>query len=51
MEASLERELRRANRKKCSLGVMMVDVYHFKRFNDAFGHEAGDALLAERTRM
>jgi len=51
MEASLERELRRTNRKKCSLGVMMVDVYHFKRFNDAFGHEAGDALLAERTRM
>jgi diguanylate cyclase (GGDEF)-like protein len=51
MEASLERELRRANRKKCSLGVMMVDVDHFKRFNDAFGHDAGDALLAELAKI
>jgi diguanylate cyclase (GGDEF)-like protein len=51
MEASLERELRRANRKKCSLGVMMVDVDHFKRFNDAFGHDAGDALLAELSKV
>lgn len=51
MEASLERELRRANRKKCSLGVMMVDVDHFKRFNDTFGHDAGDALLAELAKI
>jgi diguanylate cyclase len=51
MEASLERELRRANRKKCSLGVMMVDVDYCKRFNDAFGHDAGDALLAELAKV
>jgi diguanylate cyclase (GGDEF)-like protein len=51
MEASLERELRRANRKKYSLGVMMVDVDHFKRFNDSFGHDAGDALLAELAKI
>ncbi|HET9401457.1 MAG TPA: GGDEF domain-containing protein [Candidatus Acidoferrales bacterium] len=45
MEESLERELRRAGRKKSSLGVMMLDVDHFKRFNDTFGHETGDAVL------
>jgi diguanylate cyclase (GGDEF)-like protein len=45
MEESLERELRRSIRKGSSLGVMMIDVDHFKRFNDMFGHEAGDSVL------
>jgi len=45
MEESLDRELRRALRRKSPLGVMMLDVDHFKRFNDSFGHEAGDSVL------
>lgn len=47
LEETLERELPRMIRKKASLGVMMADVDHFKRLNDTFGHEAGDAVLRE----
>jgi diguanylate cyclase (GGDEF)-like protein/PAS domain S-box-containing protein len=45
MEESLEREFSRANRNKTSVAIVMVDLDHFKRFNDTFGHQAGDALL------
>jgi diguanylate cyclase (GGDEF)-like protein/PAS domain S-box-containing protein len=47
MEETLERELLRASRKGLSLGIMMLDVDHFKRFNDTWGHAAGDKVLRE----
>lgn len=45
LEEALARELARARRKGGTLGVLMLDLDHFKAFNDTFGHEAGDALL------
>jgi diguanylate cyclase (GGDEF)-like protein len=45
MQISLERELSRANRRNQTLAIFMLDVDHFKRFNDQHGHAAGDAAL------
>jgi diguanylate cyclase (GGDEF)-like protein/PAS domain S-box-containing protein len=45
LEETFERELRRAERKGEGIGVVMLDVDRFKKFNDTHGHEAGDALL------
>jgi diguanylate cyclase (GGDEF)-like protein/PAS domain S-box-containing protein len=47
MEESLELEIRRASRNQRPLGMIMIDLDHFKYFNDNFGHEAGDLVLKE----
>jgi diguanylate cyclase (GGDEF)-like protein/PAS domain S-box-containing protein len=47
MEESLAREIHRATRQKKSVGILMLDVDHFKNFNDTFGHELGDKVLQE----
>jgi diguanylate cyclase (GGDEF)-like protein/PAS domain S-box-containing protein len=45
LEESLERELQIASRKKQAIAVLFLDLDHFKRFNDTFGHDAGDMVL------
>jgi len=45
LEETLPRELHRAQREKSPVCVVMVDLDHFKQFNDTFGHEVGDLIL------
>jgi len=48
---TLEREVDRANRYGRSLGLVMIDVDHFKAYNDRHGHAAGDAVLTRLSRF
>jgi diguanylate cyclase (GGDEF)-like protein/PAS domain S-box-containing protein len=45
LEEALERELQLASRKKQAIAILFLDLDHFKRFNDTFGHDAGDMVL------
>jgi len=47
MEEAIQHEIMRAERKQNQIGIIMMDIDHFKIFNDTYGHKAGDALLIQ----
>lgn len=51
LDEFFEREIANAIKAKRPLSILLVDVDHFKRFNDRFGHESGDHALRELARM
>ncbi len=50
LEDVFSRELHRAERSGKPVSVVMIDIDHFKRFNDTHGHDAGDFVLSALAR-
>ena len=50
-EKTLEEELERARRYKTTFSLVMFDIDHFKKFNDAYGHLQGDRIIRDIARL
>jgi two-component system cell cycle response regulator len=51
LEKALDDEIKRAQRYKSVFSLMMLDIDHFKEFNDTYGHLQGDIIIKEIARI
>ena len=51
LDATMDRELARCRREGQPLSMMLIDIDHFKRINDTWGHQAGDEVLRHLAAM
>jgi diguanylate cyclase (GGDEF)-like protein/PAS domain S-box-containing protein len=51
LDDTLPREINHARRQNAQTCIAMLDIDHFKHFNDTFGHDAGDLILRELGRI
>jgi diguanylate cyclase (GGDEF)-like protein len=50
-QTKLEEEIVKANEGNSSLGMVMIDIDNFKKYNDTYGHKAGDVLLSKTSEI
>jgi two-component system, cell cycle response regulator len=48
---TLDQEISRASRHGLTISLLLIDIDHFKKFNDNFGHQAGDFVLTKFARL
>lgn len=51
LDSLLQRELQRTTRYKTPLGVVLLDLDHFKQINDRYGHQTGDEVLRNVSKL